>query len=174
MDFEEYFDPLQPYGDELATIVTLLRNDATDEDAVRLIRLMQFGLPGMYSAYRETCDGKAHPDQISALRGFLDHAMRLSSAAPSRAELDVAPELCRWSPVLRDGIPILIGVAIGHPLMKWGARATTSPYFQINLKAGWARTWSRFYLLSEYDPSFLLELQYEGAVSRNIEPIRLR
>lgn len=112
--------------------------------------------------------------QQSAAR-FFEHLDALCSHQPSQEELEISPELCRWVLVCRDGsqTPFLVGYALGHPDLRWGARISTSPVFQLQPENGWARTWSRVYLLSEYVPGTLLEMQRDGVISAKVRLISM-
>ncbi|WP_146036479.1 DUF6634 family protein [Pseudotabrizicola formosa] len=95
---------------------------------------------------------------------FLDLMERLSTTPPSPAKLGVAPLLARWSAGVMDPTPRLFGIVTGHPRLREGARTFTSPYLQVNPEEGWARTWSRYYKLGDYDPRFFAELILDGVI----------
>ena len=43
---------------------------------------------------------------------------------------------------------------------------------QLSPDLTWARTWNRYYLLSEHAPETLYTMQADGVVSPAVEPIR--
>ena len=65
---------------------------------------------------------------------------------PSDADLATAPILNMWRMAVRPD-RALIGFVDGHPSVVAGHTALTSGLYAIDTTAGWARTWSRFYLL---------------------------
>lgn len=79
----------------------------------------------------------------AAVQAVLDRA----NIDPTHGELAAAPFLDGWE-VVRDAFDytILYGRVTGHPTLK-GPAIRTSPLLRLNLPAGWARTYSRFYRL---------------------------
>jgi hypothetical protein len=68
--------------------------------------------------------------------------------APTAADLADAPVLSDWKiGVDGRGLPLLIGVVIGHPRIADGHIAYTSTLIRIDAGASWARTVSRYYRL---------------------------
>lgn len=82
-------------------------------------------------------------DHRAAVQAVLDRA----GIDPTQGELAAAPFLDGWE-VVRDAFDytILYGRVTGHPTLK-GPAIRTSPLLRLNLPAGWARTYSRFYRL---------------------------
>ncbi|WP_102958210.1 hypothetical protein [Mangrovicella endophytica] len=74
------------------------------------------------------------------LRYLRDHR------APSGAMLAGAPVLTDWSSSLRL-VPCLRGRTAGHPVIRNGRDAVTSPLRVVSLDGGYVRTESRFWLL---------------------------
>ncbi len=74
------------------------------------------------------------------LRYLRDHS------TPSKAMLAGAPVLTGWSSAVRM-IPCLRGRPAGHPVVRDGRDAVTSPLRVVALDAGYVRTESRFWLL---------------------------
>ena len=65
---------------------------------------------------------------------------------PSDAMLAGAPVLSGWSSALRP-VPCLRGRPCGHPVVRDGRGAVTSPVRVVSLGDGYVRTESRFWLL---------------------------
>ena len=65
---------------------------------------------------------------------------------PDVTVLEDAPILDRWSLAERS-VPCLIGMQSGHPLLTGNAGMVTSGLYFLDLKAGVARTLSRWYRL---------------------------
>jgi hypothetical protein len=88
------------------------------------------------------------PSQIVAqARRLADDIERMTHGAEfSLATLSGAPVLDAWRPALRS-VHALVGAVAGHPGIIDGHTAITSELFAIDVEAGWARTWSRFYAL---------------------------
>jgi hypothetical protein len=81
---------------------------------------------------------------VASLRELADDLERLTMFQPN--DLNEAPLLTDWTASNRLR-PCLEGTVIGHPRL--GDRTiSTSELFAIDRKAGWARTFSRFYRLS--------------------------
>jgi hypothetical protein len=73
-----------------------------------------------------------------------------SGILPSAADLVAAPLLHGWAPAIRETL-CLAGSVHAHPLVR-GGPITTSEVYAIDLVHGWARTYSRFYVLgARYD-----------------------
>lgn len=83
---------------------------------------------------------------IANLRALADDLERMTMFQPN-GELEDAPTLNGWSPVLRP-VGGLTGFVQGHPLL--GTRhVVTSEVFAMDAERGWARTFSRFYHLGD-------------------------
>ncbi|MDC9824841.1 hypothetical protein PRN20_13985 [Devosia sp. ZB163] len=83
---------------------------------------------------------------IANLRALADDLERMTMFQPN-GELEEAPSLNGWSPVMRP-VGGLSGYVEGHPLL--GCRhVVTSEVFAIDAERGWARTFSRFYRLGD-------------------------
>jgi hypothetical protein len=67
-------------------------------------------------------------------------------APPPAADLAQAPIIDLWRPAVCTQTGLL-GVVAGHPRIIDGRSALTTSIFAIDVDAGWARTWSRFYRL---------------------------
>lgn len=81
---------------------------------------------------------------IAKLRALADDLESMTIFKP-RQELEGAPSISDWRPVLRPR-PALHGWATDHPLL--GDReVVTSEVYAIDREAGWVRTLSRFYAL---------------------------
>jgi hypothetical protein len=80
------------------------------------------------------------------LRALADDLERMTMFQP-RQELDEAPVLGGWGIALH-GVPVLVGRAVGHPLL--GCRNVyTTELYAIDHAGSWARTFSRFYRLAD-------------------------
>lgn len=112
--------------------------------------------------------------KAARLHDFLDLMERLSTTPPSPTELGAAPLLTRWCAGAMDQTPRLFGIVTGHPRLREGARIITSPYLQVNPEQSWARTWSRYYNLDNYEPHFLAELILDGVIPCTSELIDLQ
>lgn len=63
-----------------------------------------------------------------------------------------APILNQWSPAVRPSV-CLEGLVGGHPVLVGHSRAIrTSELWYLDAEAGWARTYSRWYRLSQRAP----------------------
>lgn len=83
---------------------------------------------------------------IATLRALADDLERMTMFQPN-GELEDAPTLNGWSPVLRP-VGALSGFVEDHPLL--GTRhVVTSEVFAMAAERGWARTFSRFYRLGD-------------------------
>ncbi|OWY11368.1 hypothetical protein B6V74_05030 [Thioclava sp. F42-5] len=103
---------------------------------------------------------------------FLTWVVELSRLRPSIADLETAPLLDPWCPIVEDDVPLLVGQVFGHPHLREGARVRTSPLMNLQPKSGWARSCNRFYRLGLYDPSFLKTLQKDGRLSTSAKLLR--
>jgi len=84
---------------------------------------------------------------VAQARRLADDVEKMLAGAPlDDALLAGAPILNSWRPALRQ-VQALTGVVNGHPLIAGGRHALTSELYAIDLERGFARTWSRFYLL---------------------------
>lgn len=103
---------------------------------------------------------------------FLTWVVELSRLRPSIADLESAPLLDPWCPIVEDDVPLLVGRVSGHPHLREGARVRTSPLMNLRPSQGWARSCNRFYRLGSYDPSFLRTLHEDGRLSANVQLLR--
>jgi hypothetical protein len=85
----------------------------------------------------------------------LEHAYRFAGLfaqaerGPAPEDLAGAPVLTQWSPALaRRSDLVLAGHVTGHPRLT-GPWICTSPLVALDARAGWARSWSRWYRLGE-------------------------
>lgn len=165
----DFIDPHRPFADELNLCHVLL----DDQDPHVTIRRFSPSLRELFLGYCETNAGGTFTNTRARLRDFVEHAMRLGAVSPTSAELNLAPELCRWCFVERHGVPFLLGHVLGHPTLRWGARAKTSAVFQIAQDLSWARTSGRYYLLNEYVRETLFEMQADGVMGDDVNLIHL-
>jgi hypothetical protein len=70
-----------------------------------------------------------------------------AGAAPSAADLAAAPVLHGWRSAVR-GSTCLVGSVQAHPVLGDSRAIFTSQVFAIDEMHGWARTYSRFYVLA--------------------------
>lgn len=86
-------------------------------------------------------------DVLAALEALTRDIGRIrAGAAPSPTDLKGAPVLQDWSPAIRQTV-CMVGTVLAHPLIGDGRPITTSEVYAIDPLRGWARTYSRFYLL---------------------------
>jgi len=104
---------------------------------------------------------------------FCDHVEALTAAEPDAATLAAAPRIDRWSAILHRDAVCLLGRVTGHPRLRPGARAITSPLLRIAPAAGWARTWSRTYRLGREDRTFLFDMIADGRLPQTTERVRV-
>jgi hypothetical protein len=168
MDFDDFLDPYRPFADEVDTLIAL-HDDASPDWTLRqftpvFMNLFEDDRADLYA-------GDPPRDLAGRVRRFLDRVKHLSSASPTPQELDHAPTLHRWCAVRLGTSPFLLGQSTGHPLLKWGARTRTSVLMQISLDHSWARTWNRYYSLSEYNRETLFAMQADGKIPTAVELI---
>jgi hypothetical protein len=84
-----------------------------------------------------------HDERPTTVQAVLDRV----GIDPTEGALAAAPFLDAWD-VVRDAFDytILYGRVVGHPILK-GPAIRTSPLLRLNVTAGWARSYSRFYRL---------------------------
>jgi hypothetical protein len=89
------------------------------------------------------------PDSVVAtLKALTWDIQRIrDGAAPSAADLAAAPVLHDWRSAVR-GTTCLVGSVQAHPLLGDRRAIFTSQIFAIDEMCGWARTYSRFYVLA--------------------------
>lgn len=171
---DEEIDPRKPFRDEVTLVRALLGPDLGEWPAVKVtlspcLKLM-FDVYSEKKLYQRTHKGAGMPRLVD----LLDELERLSTIQPDLKELRNAPILDQWSAGIgTDGCPRLYGRVTGHPRLREGARIYTSPYFQVDPEAGWARTWSRYYRLGRYDRGFLGEMIIDGVVGPSTRLIDL-
>lgn len=170
---DDEIDPRTPFLDEIAVVRALLGPDSGEWPTVKVtlspcLKLL-FDIYCEKQLYQRTRSGAGMPRLVD----LLDELERLSTIQPDLKELRNAPILDQWSAGIgTDGCPRLYGRVTGHPRLREGARIYTSPYFQVDPEAGWARTWSRIYKLCRYDRRFLAEMIMDCVVGPT-EPIEL-
>lgn len=170
MDFDDFLDPYRPLFNE----VEVLRALFDEEDPEQLIGQFTPVFRNLYEDDRDDLYAGEQPKDLAGrVRRFLNRVRNLSSTAPSQGELDRAPVLHDWCAVRLGTSPFLLGQSTGHPLLRWGARTRTSVLCQIGRDFTWARTWNRYYALSEHAPETLYKMQGDGVVSPAVELIRL-
>lgn len=168
MDFDDYIDPHQPFGDEVDTLLALFHEDSPNWTVQQFtpvfMNLFEDDRADLYA-------GDQPKDLAGRVRRFLDRVKQLSSASPTQQELDRAPTLHRWCGARLGSSPFLLGHVTGHPILRWGARAHTSVLFQVAPDLGWARTWNRYYTLADHTPETLFAFQADGKVPPAVELI---
>lgn len=168
MDFDDFLDPYRPLWGELEVLRALF-------DPAHPERIIAQFTPIFRNLYEDDrdLDGDDQPQDLAGrVRRFLDRVGHLSTAVPTHEELDGAPTLHGWCAVSLGSSPFLLGQSTGHPHLRWGARTRTSVLCQIARDLTWARTWNRYYSLSEYAPQTLYKMQADGVVSPAVELIR--
>lgn len=167
MDFDDFPDPYQPLWGELEVLRALF-DEAEPE---RLIGQFTPCFKNLFEDDRDLYGNDQPQDLAGRVRHFLDRVGNLSSTAPSQEELDRAPVLHGWCAVRLGSSPFMLGQCTGHPLLRWGARTRTSVLIRIAPDQSWARTWNRYYALSEHAPQVLYKMQADGVVSPAVELI---
>ncbi|NBZ89324.1 DUF6634 family protein [Stagnihabitans tardus] len=107
------------------------------------------------------------------LDDILRHLDDPSRERPGASDLHDAPFVDPWCAVFDRGCPVLIGHVEKHPTIRLGARFRSSPVFQISHLDGWARTWSRFYRLGQYDDHLPEEWIRRGVIHEHVTLIQL-
>jgi hypothetical protein len=170
MDFDDFPDPYRPLFDEVEVLHALF-DEAEPE---RLIGQFTPVFRNLYEDDRDDLYVDDHPEDLAGkVRRFLDRVEHLSTAAPTPEELARAPVLHGWCAVRLGSSSFMLGQCTGHPLLRWGARTRTSVLIRIAPDQSWARTWNRYYALSEYVPETLFKMQADGVVAPAVELIRL-
>jgi hypothetical protein len=162
------FDPYHPMRLQIAALDDLrLSGDAGYMATTRTLPRP------MCRFYQDFCRRPDHAGEPPNFGVFLKYIQELNDAFPSADELDPAPELCAWSLLRRPitSLCSLTGYAVGHPNFDWGTPVVTSTVFRIDPKMKWARTWSRFYLLAEHDPTTFGRMQRAGLINPDVEQI---
>lgn len=108
------------------------------------------------------------PDALPELHEFPDFSV---------VDLAAAPRLDLWRPLLSPpGIPILGGHVTGHPLLR-DTVITTSPLIALDADVGWARTFSRWYVLGtpagRVEAALAARLGQPGDAGRMVLPGRV-
>ena len=170
MDFDDFLDPYRPLWGELEVLRALF-DPAHPE---RTITQFTSVFKNLYEDDRADLYADDQPQDLAGrVRRFLDRVGHLSTAVPTREELDRAPTLHGWCAVSLGSSPFLLGQSTGHPHLRWGARTRTSVLCQLAQDLSWARTWNRFYVLNGYTAETLFKMQADGVVAPAVELIRL-
>ena len=164
MDFENMIDPRRPYADEIATLETL--NAFRDAEQTR--GHMSFRIRELMFDFSIMRTDRDTPER-ERIEAFLNHLDTLSSRAPTEDEIEKAPILDQWCAIHDTDTVVLIGYVTGHPHIRDGGRSRTSLVLQIQLEAGWARTWNRFYRLRSPSRLTFFEWQYNGKISPSMQ-----
>jgi len=165
-----HFNPHHPMRHLISTVAeNLLRDDPEYENSSAALP------PVIRRMYQEFLRFPEHGSTAPRLVDFLHYIKRLDAICPSDRDLDEAPELGRWALVRRPASEFcqLTGYAAAHPRFEWGAPIVTSSVFQVDREFRWARTWSRFYLLSEFAPPTLRRMQAGGLINSDAELVDL-
>lgn len=168
MDFDDFLDPYRPLWNELEVLRALF-------DSVHPDRTIAQFTPVFRNLYEDDRDiyGDDQPQDLAGrVLRFFDRVAELSTAVPTPEELGRVPVLHQWCPVRLGTSPFLLGQSTGHPLLRWGARTRTSVLMQLSPDLTWARTWNRYYALSEHAPETLYKMQADGVVAPAVELIR--
>lgn len=90
------------------------------------------------------------PEEIAARdrEAFRAHDLLQSGYVPKSSDLDGAPILENWIPVNVPGGVVLQGVCVNHPRLRPG-EMQTSTILAIDEKAGWARSYGRWFRLGK-------------------------
>jgi hypothetical protein len=165
---DDIFDPHRPLQQPVDELRTALHLGPGQED-----RAFMAGMPAVLRDlfHMQVSGDTGRPERPlrGALAVFCDHVEALTAAEPDAATLAAAPLIDRWSAILHRDAVCLIGRVTGHPRLRPGARAITSPLLRIAPAAGWARTWSRTYRLGREDRTFLLDVIADGRLPPTTE-----
>lgn len=164
------FDPHHPMRHLISsTAEALLRDDPDYEESSAVLP------PVFRRMYQEFLRFPEQGSRTSRLVDFLHYIRVLDAIYPSESDLEEAPEICRWSLLRRPASAFcqLTGYVIAHPQFDWGVPVVTSTVFRIDTELKWARTWSRFYLLTEYDPGTFKRMQSNGLISTDAEQVKI-
>lgn len=170
MDFRDFLDPHRPYKDEVDTLRALFSDAAPDQT----IRQFTPVLRDLFRMFTARYPDRAFSTRVDLVREYLDHLNRLHVMQPTQAQLNKAPKLDRWCAVFYGDAPLLLGRVTGHPVLREGARARTSPLFQIAPDRSWARTRSRVYELRDHFPGTLHERKSDRVIPADVRLIRFK
>lgn len=173
MDPDDILDPLRPLQQQVDALRTALLLGCEHDDRA-LVAAMPVVLGDLFRLH--AADEREQRDRPlrDALAAFCDHLDALTDAEPDATTLAAAPRLDRWTAITHRDAVSLLGCVTGHPRLRDGARATSSPLLRVAPAAGWARTWSRYYTLGREDPTFLLEVIDDGRLPPTTEQLRLK
>lgn len=159
------FDPHHPMRHLIARIDPTTLSDDVSEAAIAAALPQPFRK--MYQEFRRSAHGSAQP----GLKAFLNYINTLDDATPTEIDLEAALELCGWSLVRRPAATFcqLVGYVVGHPRYRHGSPLVTSTVFRIAPDHRWARSWSRFYLLNDYDPATFEKMRAAGLINPDVE-----
>ncbi|MDT3684960.1 MAG: hypothetical protein RO009_07955 [Pseudorhodoplanes sp.] len=109
--------------------------------------VMPPGLADSEILERRTPEGRTHRERFCEAQKTIN--MLAQGWRPSASELQHAPNLSAWQPVMLPiGDIILLGFVTGHPYIRDGKFCSTSPLIAYDAQlAEWARTVSRWYRL---------------------------
>jgi hypothetical protein len=168
MDFDDFPDPYQPLWGEL-DVLRALFDPAHPE---RIIAQFTPVFKNLYEDDRADLYADDQPQDLAGrVRRFLDRIGHLSTAVPTADELNQAPILHRWCAARLGSSTFLLGHVAGHPKLKWGARIHTSVLCRLAPDQSWARSWNRYYALSDYTPETMFQMQEDGKISAAVELI---
>ena len=117
---------------------------------------------------------------IAARLARLEALVEKAKLDPTPEELFDAPTLGHWRIIENPfGFTVLEGNVAAHPVLRGDLRGLsiyTSPLLRLELGLGWARTFSRFYRLSEPKPGRILlsDEDLARAIERNRQLIPTR
>ena len=173
MTHDDFFDPRVPMLSEIDMVRALSRDDPEAYLARGALSPCMWSLFLQYLMDRERESTSGSEGRAAVLGTFLDLLEHLSTTVPSAADLRDAPLLDSWCAGMIEPAPHLFGRVTGHPRLRDGARIFTSPYLQVAVEQRWARTWSRYYRLGEYDRHFFVELKLDEKIPSGSELIEL-
>lgn len=164
------FDPHRPMRSWVAILDQLSLSDEAGDAEITATLPPVFRR--MYPEFRRHHVGGPEGQSFDSFRG---HIRGLDATLPTMDDLETAPELCRWSLVRRPASAYcqLTGYVTGHPQLDWGSPVVTSTVFRIGPGRQWARTSSRFYRLTEYDPTILERMHATGVISRDAQMVQI-
>lgn len=112
-----------------------------------------------------------HPGM--ALADFFEKMLRLEKTPPSDEELESATVLLAWSMIqgLESGLCHLVGYSLNHPRFEMGVPVRTSPILSIDEDFRWARSWSRFYRIADYEPGLWKDFEISGYIPQHYREV---
>lgn len=136
-DPDDIIDPHRPLRQHVDDLRTAL-HPVQMRDGRALVGTMPDVRGDLFRLYTASEGGQPERPLRDALAAFCDHVEGLTEAEPDAATLGSAPRLNRWSAIIDRDAVCLLGRVTGHPRLREGASARTSPVLRIAPAKGWA------------------------------------